>query len=109
MPNEILFEVQGPFNYAVTLRKLTWESHEAKRPEIVGHVDNVALCIEEPHVVIDSGDGRTHFYRMGHGAGKTRNCYVHVLVRERGSQHVVATAWFTPVLEKGEVLWFKEP
>ena len=108
MPDELLFEVESPFGYVVTLRRLTWESHEARRPEIVGQLENVARSIQEPHVVIESGVGRIHFYRMGHGQGRTRNCYLHVLVRERGDDHVVATAWFTPSLEKGEITWYVE-
>ena len=67
MPDELLFDVQSLFGYAVTLRKLTWENHEGRRPEIVGQADAVSLTLREPHVVIESGDGRIHFYRMGHG------------------------------------------
>lgn len=110
MDDEVLFQVESPFHYPVTLRRLTWEDHEARRPEIVGHVENVSLCIREPHIVTDSGDGRTHYYRMGHGHGKTANCYLYVLVRERNTgDHVVASVWFTPAIQEGEILWFKKP
>jgi len=108
--DEVLFEDASPLNYAVTLRRLTWENHEARRPEIVGHVDNVSLCIREPHIVIDTKDGRAHYYRMGHGRGKTANCYLYVLVRARDTgEHVVASVWFTPEIEEGELLWFRMP
>jgi len=47
---------------------------------------------------------------MGHGHGKTANCYLYVLVRERNTgDHVVASVWFTPAIQEGEILWFKKP
>ena len=109
MPDETIFDARSPFDYSVTLRKLTWEDHTARRPEIADQVQNVELCITDPQLVVDRGDGRIHFYRWGHGQGKTSNCYLHVLVRQRGSEHVVATVWFTPAIEEGQILWFEKP
>jgi len=91
LPDEILFEVQSPLGYSVRLQRLTWEDHSTRRPEIATHLDNVALCITQPHVVVEGEGGRVHFYRWGHGEGRTANCYLHVLVRDKGSEHVVAT------------------
>ena len=108
--DEIIFQVASTVGgYFVRLRRQTWLNHERRRPEIVGQVDNVAECITAPHVVVRSEDGCDHYYRLGHGSGKTANCYLHVLVRDKGDEHVVASVWFTPELEEGGTIWLRMP
>jgi hypothetical protein len=107
--DEVLFEAQSPLSYSVTLARATWEYHAAKRPEIRDQLDNVRLTVEDPDIIIRAGT-RADYYRMGHGSGKTSGCYLHVLLRDQGSKHVIASVWFTRDLEKrGEVLWRRTP
>ena len=101
--------MHGPFEYSAILRRQNWARHESKRPELTGQSDHIAACIRDPEIVIDTGDGCDHFYKMGFGTGKLANCYLHVLVRafaiDDPGQRTVVSAWFTQVLEEGEMKW----
>jgi hypothetical protein len=110
--DEILCEIVTPLHYVAILRRANWEKHEEKRPDLDGHADNVCLCLSEPEIVIRDEDDCDHYFRLGFGTGKTRGCYLHVLVRHfvEGirDEYVVVSVWFTPDLDEGEVLWFRK-
>jgi hypothetical protein len=111
--DDVLLRETSPLGYSATLRRRNWERHEAKRPELVGHLENIGLCIRDPDIIIDDGTGCDHFYRAGVGTGKFANSYLHVLVRafltEQPAERTIVTAWFTREFEEGDVKWSKTP
>lgn len=109
--DEVLVEAETPLDYIAILRRQTWERHERKRKELEGQVGNVQPTLASPEVVIATADGCHHFYRRGYGRDRLQGSFLHVLVRrfetDEARHRTVVSAWFTKVLEKGEILWPK--
>jgi hypothetical protein len=107
--DEVLAEAETPLGYTAVLRRQSWERHEAKRVELRGQVGNIALVLAVPEAIVATQDGCHHYYKRGYGTGKLEGSYLHVLVRhfetDEPQHRTVVSAWFTKVLEKGDILW----
>ena len=112
MRPEAIFEVETPLGYKAVLRMSNWERHKLRHPELTGQEENVAATLGSPDVVVETSDGCHHYYCFGLGTGKFADCYLHPLVRQFATDapgdRTVVSAWFTKVLEKGNIIWLRK-
>lgn len=105
----VLHEVVTPLGYRAILRRNNWQRHEAKHPELLGHLADVPRLLAEPDFVIANADGTHHYYRMGLGTGRLAMCYLYGIVSEYETDEsgfrTVSSAYFTRALKKGDVIW----
>ena len=103
MGRRVIFTVQSPLGYRVTLTRNRWrEILRYKHPALAGSEQAVRRCVESPTIIRESDkDASVHLHYAP--AGNRHLCIV--VAPARGEERFVVTAYFTKNIKKGKGLW----
>lgn len=96
------------YDYKGVAVRLTDErlNHILEHPEMTLQRESIAQTIKDPEIVIQSlSDENTHLYYRFYQKLTIGAKYLCVVVKSRGEDAFVVTAYFTDRPKRGEVLW----
>jgi hypothetical protein len=81
---------------------------ELDHPEMSGQIDRIAEALQEPEIVIRSrSDSEVELFYRHYSEMPAGDKYMCVIVKGRGKDLFIITAYFTDTMKRGEVLWRK--
>ncbi len=103
MARRLIFSVQTPLGYCVSLSRDRWRQiTRYKHPAVAGHEKDGRACVESPLSVRASAkDPDVHLYYAS--AGNVHLCVVTAPTPE--NERFVVTAYFTKNIKTGTELW----
>ena len=108
--NRILFQTVDIFGNLVELTEERWKTHILTgHYEVEPYIEQIKETIESPDCIFESryeSDTKL-FYKRGITQGKHRNLYMKVVVSYSETPAFIKTAFFTPQLTGGKLLWIK--
>ncbi|MFQ6040475.1 MAG: hypothetical protein ACE5PV_06425 [Candidatus Poribacteria bacterium] len=108
--NRILFQAVDIFGNLIELTEERWKTHILTgHYEVELYIEQIKETIKSPDCIFESRyepDTRL-FYKRGITQGKYRNLYMKVVVSYSETPAFIKTAFFTPQLTGGKLLWIK--
>ena len=96
------------FNRNIRLTDERLEHIEFDHPEMSGQIDKIADTLQDPEIVIRSrSDSEVELFYRYYSQTSVADKYVCVIVRRRGKDLFIITAYFTDTMKRGETLWQK--
>ncbi len=96
------------FNRNIRLTDERLEHLEFDHPEMSGQIDKIAETLQNPEIVIRSrSDSEVELFYRYYSKTPVTDKYMCVIVKGRGKDHFIITAYFTDTMKRGETLWPK--
>lgn len=84
-------------------------NHILGHPEIAGMLNEISRTLADPEEVVQSlSDPEAHLYYRFYFGTRVGDKYFCVVVKVKGEDAFVLTAYLTDTIKKGEVLWHKK-
>jgi hypothetical protein len=79
---------------------------ELDHPEMSGQIDKIAETLQNPEIVIrSSSDSEVELFYRYYSETPVGDRYMCVIVKGRGKDLFIITAYFTDTVKRGETLW----
>jgi len=96
------------FNRNIRLTDERLEHIELDHPEMSGQIDKIAETLQNPEIVIRSrSDSEVELFYRYYSETPVGDKYMCVIVKGRGEDLFIITAYFTDTMKRGETLWQK--
>lgn len=81
---------------------------ELDHPEMSGQIDKIAETLQNPEIVIrSSSDSEVELFYRYYSETPVGDKYMCVIVKGKGKDLFIITAYFTDTIKRGETLWPK--
>ena len=85
------------------------EHIELDHPEISGQIDRIGETLANPDLVVKSRtDSEAELFYKHYSETPVSGKYLCVIVKVRGDDFFVLTAYFTDTIKRGETLWTRK-
>lgn len=96
------------FNRNIRLTGERLEHIELDHPEMSGQIDKITETLRNPEIVSRSGsDTEVELFYRYYSEPPVGGKYLCVILKQKGEDLFVITAYFTDTVKRGEMLWEK--
>ena len=97
------------FNRNIRLTDERLEHIELDHPEMPGQIAKIAETLQTPEIVIRSrSDSEAELFYRHYSETPVGEKYLCVIVKVKGDDFFILTAYFTDTIKRGETLWTRK-